>query len=284
MNRIDILGYAASVSVLATFCMSTMVPLRVIAIGSNVLFATFGALAHIYPVLVLHLILLPVNIARLIQILRLTRNISAAHALDLSVHSLLPFMSRRFVNAGEVLMRKGDKADRMYYLVNGQMEVRELGKIVKSGAILGEIGIFAHDQKRMATIVCVTDCELYEMSETKAKQLYVQDRFFGLAVLQLIIGRHLENMRRLQTAPHASETRTLACTPKRGTQAWSKGKIARVGATLFNAKHKLHGGGLIDLARLRFRCAMNRQGGQTSEGGGFGLWSWTHVRAVLAAP
>ena len=29
MDRIDILGYAASVGVLATFCMSTMVPLRV---------------------------------------------------------------------------------------------------------------------------------------------------------------------------------------------------------------------------------------------------------------
>jgi CRP/FNR family cyclic AMP-dependent transcriptional regulator len=223
MNRIDILGYAASVSVLATFCMSTMVPLRAIAIGSNVLFATFGALAHIYPVLVLHLILLPVNIARLIQILRLTRDISAIHALDLSVHSLLPFMSRRFVNAGEVLMRKGDKADRMYYLANGQMEVRELGKIVEPGAILGEIGIFARDQKRMATIVCVTDCELYEMSETKAKQLYVQDRSFGLAVLQLIIGRLLENMRRLQTAPHTSENEDINVHTREGDPSLVQG-------------------------------------------------------------
>ena len=95
MNWIDILGYAASASVLATFCTSTMVPLRVIAICSNVLFATFGALpAHIYPVLVLHLILLPVNIARLIQILRLIQSISATHALDLSVHRLLPFKCR----------------------------------------------------------------------------------------------------------------------------------------------------------------------------------------------
>jgi len=71
VNWIDLLGYAASVSVLATFCMSTMVPLRVVAIGSNILFATFGALAHIYPVLVLHVILLPINVTRLIQLLRL---------------------------------------------------------------------------------------------------------------------------------------------------------------------------------------------------------------------
>jgi CRP-like cAMP-binding protein len=206
MNWIDILGYAASASVLTTFCMSTMVPLRVIAIFSNVLFATFGALSHIYPVLVLHLILLPVNVMRLIQILRLIQSISAAHASDLSVHSLLPFMSHRFVNAGQVLMNKGDKADRMYYLVDGQMEIRELGKTIESGAILGEIGIFARDQKRMATVVCVTDCELYEMSESKAKQLFFQDRSFGLAVLQLIIGRLLKNIKLLQTPPDSDQS------------------------------------------------------------------------------
>jgi CRP/FNR family cyclic AMP-dependent transcriptional regulator len=99
MTWIDLLGYAASASVLVTFCMSTMVPLRVVAIGSNVLFATFGALAHIYPVLVLHVILLPVNVARLVQILRLIQGVKAAQVSDLSVGSLLPFMSPRFMKA-----------------------------------------------------------------------------------------------------------------------------------------------------------------------------------------
>jgi len=64
----DLLGYAASASVLATFCMSSMVPLRAVAICSNVLFVAFGALAHVYPVFVLHVILLPVNIVRLMQL------------------------------------------------------------------------------------------------------------------------------------------------------------------------------------------------------------------------
>ena len=69
MNWIDLVGYVASASVLATFCMSTMGPLRTVAIVSNILFATFGGLAHVYPVLVLHLILLPVNGTRLLQAL-----------------------------------------------------------------------------------------------------------------------------------------------------------------------------------------------------------------------
>jgi CRP/FNR family cyclic AMP-dependent transcriptional regulator len=207
MTWINVLGYAASASVLATFCMSTMVPLRVIALASNVLFIAFGALAHIYPVLVLHIILLPVNITRLIQILRLIQGVKAAQVNDLSVESLLPFMSHRFVKAGEVLMSKGDKADRMYYLVDGKLEIRELGKTLERGAVLGEIGIFARDQRRTATVVCVSDCELYEMSESKAKQLYFQDRSFGLAVLQLIIARLMENMKLLQPAPVPNDNR-----------------------------------------------------------------------------
>jgi hypothetical protein len=68
LSWIDLLGYAASAAVLATFCMNSMRYLRLVAIGSNVLFILFGLMAHIYPVLLLHVILLPVNLARLTQI------------------------------------------------------------------------------------------------------------------------------------------------------------------------------------------------------------------------
>ena len=66
--------------------------------------------------------------------------------------------------------------------------------------MLGEIGVFAQHQERTATVVCRTNCRVYELSESKAKQLYFQDKSFGFAVLQLIINRLLENNRRLQGA------------------------------------------------------------------------------------
>jgi CRP/FNR family transcriptional regulator, cyclic AMP receptor protein len=197
LDWIDILGYAASLSVLATFCMGTMVPLRVIAIGSNVLFASYGALTHIYPVLVLHLVLLPVNVMRLVQLLRLIRGIKTAHATDLSIASLIPFMTHRHVAAGHVLINKGDKADTLYYLAGGRMHIPEFGKFLEPGAVIGEIGIFARNQTRTATVVCADDCDIYEMNESKAKQLYFQDRSFGLAVLQLVIARLTENVNTL---------------------------------------------------------------------------------------
>jgi hypothetical protein len=197
-NWIEIIGYAASASVLLTFCMGTMLPLRAVAISSNVLFATYGLLAHIYPVLVLHVILFPVNVARLLQILSLMKGIKSAHSSELSVEALLPFMSRRFFRAGETLLKKGDRADHMYYLAAGSMKIVEFGKTIEAGGLFGEIGIFAREQKRTATIVCISDCEVYEISGSKAKQLYFQNPSFGFAIFQLVIDRLLAQVDILQ--------------------------------------------------------------------------------------
>jgi hypothetical protein len=65
---IDVLGYAASIAVLATFLMQTMLPLRYVAILSNILFLLYGYFAHIPPVLFLHATLLPINVARLMAL------------------------------------------------------------------------------------------------------------------------------------------------------------------------------------------------------------------------
>jgi hypothetical protein len=59
------IGYVASALVLATFCMRDMATLRCVAIASNLAFITYGAMAGLGPVLVLHLLLLPVNVWRL---------------------------------------------------------------------------------------------------------------------------------------------------------------------------------------------------------------------------
>ncbi|MGA8613486.1 MAG: cyclic nucleotide-binding domain-containing protein [Xanthobacteraceae bacterium] len=203
MNWLNFLGYAASATVFATFCMKTMIPLRVLAIASNVLFCAYGYFDHIYPVLVLHLALLPINAARLIQIQRLVREIHAAGRAEVTVESLLPFMTPRSYKAADMLIQKGEMADRMFYLAQGEIEVVEVGKKMSAGAIIGEVGLFAPAKRRTASVKCLTDCRVYEVSESKAKELYFQDRRFGFAMLQLIIGRMLENAEKSQ--PHVSD-------------------------------------------------------------------------------
>jgi CRP/FNR family transcriptional regulator, cyclic AMP receptor protein len=200
MSWVTLLGYAASAAVLATFCMSTMIPLRVIALASNVLFMAYGYADHLYPVLLLHAILLPVNALRLVQFYRLVREMRDAQRKDLSVQNLLPYMTRRKYSAGETLVRKGERADRLYYLVDGEIEVVEFNRVLHAGAIVSEIGVFAPNQQRTATVVCRTDCNMFELSESKAKQLYFQDRSFGFAVMQLIIARLVEDAERLMQA------------------------------------------------------------------------------------
>ncbi len=70
MNLTEPIGDLASALVLAAFCMRDMVALRWLAIASNLAFIAYGALAGLGPVLLLHLLLLPVNALRLAGSLR----------------------------------------------------------------------------------------------------------------------------------------------------------------------------------------------------------------------
>ncbi|HEY1329067.1 MAG TPA: hypothetical protein VGI14_19175 [Casimicrobiaceae bacterium] len=67
MSRYELLGYVASALVLATFWMRRMVMLRTLAIASNLAFIAYGFLAGIMPVLLLHALLLPLNLHRMVQ-------------------------------------------------------------------------------------------------------------------------------------------------------------------------------------------------------------------------
>jgi hypothetical protein len=64
----EMLGYMASIAVLATFLARTMISLRLIALSSNLLFLLYGYSKHLYPVFFLHVALLPINGLRLIEL------------------------------------------------------------------------------------------------------------------------------------------------------------------------------------------------------------------------
>lgn len=68
MSWIDGVGFCASFAVLVSFCMTTIVALRIFALASNVLFCLYGLLAHIYPVFLLHVVLLPINLMKLYRL------------------------------------------------------------------------------------------------------------------------------------------------------------------------------------------------------------------------
>ena len=65
MTTVDALGYVASSLALATFTAKSMVPLRALAIGSNLAFMAYSFSAALWPILLLHSIMLPLNVMRL---------------------------------------------------------------------------------------------------------------------------------------------------------------------------------------------------------------------------
>lgn len=69
MRVVDVLGYLASALVVLTFYMKEMAPLRIVALCSNVCFLGYGLALHLGPVLLLHAILIPINVVRLLQAL-----------------------------------------------------------------------------------------------------------------------------------------------------------------------------------------------------------------------
>ena len=67
MRVCDAAGYLASGLVIAAFCMKDIVPLRAVALTSNIAFLVYGIGLGLVPVWLLHAILLPVNSWRLWQ-------------------------------------------------------------------------------------------------------------------------------------------------------------------------------------------------------------------------
>jgi hypothetical protein len=198
MELTNILGYAASALVLLTFSMKTMVPLRIVGICSNIFFIGYAYYAHAQPIMVLHCILLPLNIFRLVQILALLRKVEAAaqNQNEPELGWLQSIAESRTLKSGEILFRKGDTADRMYYVMSGVFRVSEIGVDLAQGQILGELALLAPGKKRSQSVECIADGEILEITYDRVRQLYFQSPKFGFFFLQLATRRLFENLDR----------------------------------------------------------------------------------------
>ena len=192
------LGYLAAALVFATFYTKTMVPLRVIAIASNFLFIAYGYLNPAYPVLVLHVALLPLNIWRLRQMLTLVRDVQASNDSDLDMNWIRPFTTTRDMTPGEVLFRKGDAADEIIFIMSGSLRIPELSIVIPPGEVVGELGMLSPDKVRTQSAVCVDGGQILVITYDQVRQLFFQNPKFGYYFMQLSAKRLFENMKRMQ--------------------------------------------------------------------------------------
>ena len=188
----------ASIFVVATLSMRTMIPLRIFAILTNVVLIATALPMHNYPVLVLHGVLLPLNSYRLHQMLQLVRDVKQSVNSDLSMEWLKPFMTERKCGPGEVLFYKDEKADSMYYIVSGRFRLVESGIELPVGAIVGEFGMISPSNTRTQTLECVEGGLILSVSYDQVEQLYVQNPAFAFYFLRLASARLFQNIETLE--------------------------------------------------------------------------------------
>jgi len=193
---VDMIGWAAALMTFAAYAMKTMLPLRLAAICSNILFIVFGFTSAAIPILVLHGILLPFNCFRLAQILQLSRRIRmvrSENGIPPGIEAMLP---TAVVPSGTILFRRGDAADQIYFLKSGRILLEEIGEHLEPGEIFGEVAFFSEAHTRTLTARCVEKCQIATMREEDFTRLYYQDPAFAFYMLRLLARRLDENVAR----------------------------------------------------------------------------------------
>lgn len=194
----NILALIGAIFFVATLLMRTMVPLRVTGIISDVFFIGYGVLSGTVTTLMLYLLLLPINIFRLGQMLKLVKRARLAAQGDLSMDWLKPFMTRRKYGKGDVLFRKGDRANEMFFTVTGKFLVTELGIELPPGRLVGELGFLSPDNRRTQSLECTEDGQVLTITYDRLLEIYFQNPEFGYYFLRLSTERLLQNIARLE--------------------------------------------------------------------------------------
>ncbi len=189
---------AVALVVVSSF-VKTMIPLRWLAVGGNVGFVIYGALHPSIAMLVLNAALLPINIVRAVEMVRLTKRVRAATKhRDMTGIWLKPYMVRTKRKAGDILFRKGDTADHLYFVADGRVELVEIGAFIEPGTMLGAIAFFAPDKKRTLSARCATKCTVLTIDESTLKQLVYQNPSFGFELMAQVAGGLTADVHRLE--------------------------------------------------------------------------------------
>jgi len=185
----EVPGYVGALFVIASFLTRTMIPLRALSAGSNLCFIVYAFFDVQYPTLFLHAALLPLNIMRMLQMMRLVRRVRSAAGGNQTMDWLKPYMTRRRCRAGEMLFQKGDVADGMYYIVAGRFRLPEIAVQRLPGEFVGELGLLAPQGQRTQSLECVDDGEVLQISYDEVRELFFQNPDFGYYFMQLAAAR-----------------------------------------------------------------------------------------------
>ena len=194
-------GFIGAGLTLASYTMKSMMPLRLVALAASCFFVAYGWLEAALPTLVLYSAMILINVKKAWEIRTLVRAIEHAKSDAPIAEWLLPHMTHRQAKAGQTLWTKGDVATEMIYLESGTLRLVEHDEQLDPGSLVGEIGLFAPDNRRTLTVVCATDCTLYSLTTESMAQLYYQNPKLGYHIMRLIVARLMRDAEKARQSP-----------------------------------------------------------------------------------
>lgn len=195
---IEVVGWTASALTIATYAMNTMMPLRILALGSSVCFMIYGTVLQLWPLLVMELVLLPINSFRLWQLISLRRHVRVTEGESTNDFSVIRRYGKvRYIAAGTIIFKRGDSVDNLYFLSEGRVLIEEYGLELEGADIFGEIAFFTDAAARTATARCLENAVVYTLDEKQFMRLQFEDPSFGLSVMRTITRRLQQNAARL---------------------------------------------------------------------------------------
>jgi CRP-like cAMP-binding protein len=105
--------------------------------------------------------------------------------------TLVPYLARHVLRAGDLLIRQGDLDRSAYFLEQGNLQVFVSGgppgsqriAILRPGSLVGEAGLFA-EVPRSANVEAMTPCAVWALSVSRLDELCTQLPALALPLLR----------------------------------------------------------------------------------------------------
>ncbi|MGI0483451.1 cyclic nucleotide-binding domain-containing protein [Geminocystis sp. CENA526] len=94
--------------------------------------------------------------------------------------------------AGEVIFKEGEKGDKMFALMKGEVELWRNGKVIETieeHDVFGEGALVQLTHDRVTTAIAKTDCKLAELNKERFLFLLQETPLFALEIVRSLSSR-----------------------------------------------------------------------------------------------
>jgi CRP/FNR family transcriptional regulator, cyclic AMP receptor protein len=196
MDSLQLLAFAAAAAAIASAAMRTMPLLRLIGMGAAGLALAYGLASGTAWMSIASALALGAHAWRHLETRATIKRL--AETEEPRPTTLFAFVGREQSSADEVLFRRGEPGEEMYLIVEGWVELVEIGKRLGPGQVLGELAMVMPSHKRTLTARTVTPVVLARMTKRDMELTALQNPAFGFEMLRLVSRRLSDDIGRLE--------------------------------------------------------------------------------------